>query len=89
MLGKILKTHWELERNIVRTHWAVGKNEKKFFPLPPPTPPQNIKEKETRHLECMVGPSHWLHEISLSKRFHHHFWHGLMPFAKNTPLIQC
>jgi hypothetical protein len=37
----------------------------------------------------MFGPSHWLHEISLSKRFHHHFWQGLTPHAKNTPLIQC
>jgi hypothetical protein len=23
-------------------------------------------------------PSHWLHEISISKAFHHHFWPGLM-----------
>ncbi len=85
MLGKILGTHWELERNIVQTHWEVGKNEKKsLFP-----PPQNIKGKKTRHLECMLGPSHWLHEIPLPKRLHHHFWHGLMPFAKNTPLIHC
>jgi hypothetical protein len=87
MLGKILGTHWELERNIVRTHWEVGKNEKKSF-LTPPTP-QNIKGKKTRRPECMFGPSHWLHEISLSKRLHHHFWHVLTPHAKNTPLIQC
>jgi hypothetical protein len=37
----------------------------------------------------MFGPSHWLHEIFLPKRLHHHFWHGLTPLAKNTPLIQC
>jgi hypothetical protein len=69
---------------------TLGSREKlkKIF-LPPPPPPQNIKGKKTRHLECMLGPSHWLHEISLSKRLHHHFWHGLMPLAKNTPLIQC
>jgi hypothetical protein len=85
MLGKILGTHWELERNIVRTHWEVEENEKKIFP--PPHPTQNIKGKKTKHLECMFGPSHWLHEISLSKRLHHHFWHGLTPLAKNTPLI--
>ncbi len=24
------------------------------------------------HLECMLGPSHWLHEISLPKRLGHH-----------------
>jgi hypothetical protein len=84
MLRKILGTHWELERNIVRTHWEVGKNEKKISP-----PPQNIKGKITKHLECMFGPSHWLHEISLPKKLHHHFWHGLTPLAKNTPLIEC
>ncbi len=85
MLGKILGTHWELERNIVRTHWEVEKNEKKSF-LTPHTPKHKRKKKR---LECMFGPSHWLHEISLSKRFHHHFWQGLTPHAKNTPLIQC
>jgi hypothetical protein len=24
-------------------------------------------------------PSHWLHEISISKTVHHHFWPGLIP----------
>jgi hypothetical protein len=90
MLGKILGTHWELERNIVQTHWEAGKNEKKSLLPPPPSPkPQNIKGKKTRHLECMLGPSHWLHEISLPKRLRHHFWHGRTPFEKNTPPIQC
>jgi hypothetical protein len=85
MLGKILGTHWELKRNIVRTHWEAGKNEKKIF-----TPPsQNIKRKKARHLECMLGPSHWLHEISLPKKLRHHFWHGLWALAKNTAPIQC
>jgi len=88
MLGKILGTHWELQRNIARTHWEARKNEKKSLPHPPP-PPQNIKGKKARHLECMLGPSHWLHEISLPKRLRHHFWHGLTPLAKNTPPIQC
>jgi hypothetical protein len=32
----------------------------------------------------MVGPSPWLHEISLPKRVHHHFWHGLIPLTKKT-----
>jgi len=62
-MEKLLGTHWELERNIVRTHWEAGKIEKKS--LPPP--PQNIKGKKARHLECMLGLSHWLHEISLPK----------------------
>jgi len=69
--------------------YQVGKNEEKSFLSPPTHPPQNIKRKQTRHLECMLGPYHWLHEISLSKRLYHHFWHGLTPLAKKTPLIQC
>ncbi len=27
-------------------------------------------------------PSHWLHEISISKTVRHHFWHGLTPHYK-------
>jgi hypothetical protein len=63
-LGNISGTHLELERNIVQTNWEAAKNEKKISPHPPP---QNIKGKKTWHLECMLGPSHWLHEISLPK----------------------
>jgi len=51
--------------------------------LPPPT----YKEK-ARHLDGMLGPSHWLHEISLPKRVRHHFWPGLVRLAKNTLLIE-
>jgi hypothetical protein len=54
----------------------------------PLSPPQNIKGKK-ESLECMLEPSHWLHEISLPKRLCHHFWHGLTVLAKNTPHIQC
>jgi hypothetical protein len=32
----------------------------------------------------VLGPSHWLHEISLPKRVCHHFWPGLLPLANNT-----
>jgi len=28
----------------------------------------------------MLGPSHWLQEISLPKRVCHYFWPGLMPY---------
>jgi hypothetical protein len=51
-------------------------------------PPPTQKEKK-QGLECMLGPSHWLHEISLPKRLGHHFWPGLTPLAKNTLPIQC
>ncbi len=43
-----------------------------------------------RHLECMLRPFDWLQEISLPKGVRHHFWPGLIPFAKNTlPIMQC
>jgi len=73
-------THWELIGNIVRTYWEPGKmgKQKKSFLHPPP---QNFKGKKARHLECMLGPSNWLHEISLPKRVHHHFWPGLIALA--------
>jgi hypothetical protein len=51
-----------------------------------PSPP-NLKGKNARHLEHMLGlgPSRWLHEISLPKRVRHHFSPGLLlPLAKNT-----
>jgi len=42
------------------------------------SPPPNLKGKKARHLDGMLGPSHWLlHEISLPKRVSHHFWPGL------------
>jgi hypothetical protein len=73
----------KIQVNTLGTHWEQGKNEKKnSFPT---TPTQNLKgRKALRHLECMLGPSNWLHEISLPKRVHHHFWPGLIPLAKNT-----
>jgi hypothetical protein len=59
--------------NIVQTHWEARINGKE-------TPPPNIKGKKKRHLECMLGPSHWLYEISLPKRLGHHFWPRLTPY---------
>ncbi len=52
-----------------------------------PTPPQTYKEKKARQLECILGPFHWVHEISLPKRVRLHFWPGLVPIAKNSLLI--
>ncbi len=45
-------------------------------------------QKKARHLECMLGPSHWLHEISLPKRVGQHFGPGLPALAKNTLSIK-
>jgi hypothetical protein len=64
----------------------VGKKKKKILPLPTPTL-LNLEGRKARHLECMLGASHWVHEISLPKRVHHHFWPVLIPFANNTSLI--
>jgi len=53
-----------------------GTNEKN----PPPT--QNLKEKKSRHLECMLQPTHWLHVCLVSKTIGHHFWPRLMAGAE-------
>jgi hypothetical protein len=65
-------THRKIEGNIEGTSWEQRKNGK----TPPCT--QNLKEKKSRHLECMLQPTHWLHVIFGSKTVGHHFWHGLM-----------
>jgi len=49
-LGNTLGTLWELDGNIEGTCWKQRKNE-----IPPPT--QNLKEKKSRHLECMLQPT--------------------------------
>jgi hypothetical protein len=35
-LRNILGIHWELEGNIVQTHWEAGKNGKEKKKIPPP-----------------------------------------------------
>jgi len=69
-IGNLMGTHWEIEGNIEGTCWEQRKNEKN------PPPNQNLKEKKSRHLECMLEPIHRLHVVS--KTVGHHFWHGLM-----------
>jgi hypothetical protein len=84
-LRNILKTcgnPLRLKRNIVGTHWEPRKNEKN--PCLPATTPQNLKGKEPRHHECMLGPSHWLHAKKNSNRVCHHYWPQPIPLAKNT-----
>jgi hypothetical protein len=60
-------THWELEGN-------KGKMKKK----PSPTHPK-LKRKNIKALRVHAEPSHWLHEIFISKTVCHHFWPGLIP----------
>ncbi len=87
-LGNILGTWWESIGNLKGTWNTLGTREKWKKKTFHPSPfPQTYKEK-ARHLDGMLGPSHWLHEISLPKRVHHHFWPGLIRLAKNTLLIE-
>ncbi len=67
-----LGTWRELSENTFGNQGKMKKN--------PPTP----QLEKARHVGCMLGPSHWLHEISLSKRVCHHFWPELIPLAKNN-----
>jgi hypothetical protein len=39
------RTHWELEGNLMTTHWELGKNEKKIL-LPAPSP--KLKKKKCK-----------------------------------------
>ncbi len=71
------RTHWEPNGNLKGTcegQRKKWKNEK----IPPPTPP-NLKENKIKALWVHSEPSHWLHEISISKTVRHHFWPGLIP----------
>jgi hypothetical protein len=44
--------------------------------LHPPTS-QNSKGKKSRHLGCMLQPTHWLHLFLVSKTIGHYFWPSL------------
>ncbi len=63
-IENMLWTHWGLKGNILGTHWEWGENEEKSLP-----PLFKLKSEKTTHLECMLGPSQSLHEISLSKLY--------------------
>jgi len=43
-------THWEPIENLKGTCWEQRKNEKNHLP-----PPPNLKEKKSRHFECMLS----------------------------------
>jgi len=53
--------------------WVIrGKNKKSLSPY-------LLKKKKTGpFMSVHDEPSHWLHEISITKTVHHHFWPGLM-----------
>jgi hypothetical protein len=71
-IGNLMGTHWELEGNIEGTCWEQRKNENN----PPLSPAQNLNEKKSRHLECMLQPTDCLHVFLVAVG--HHFWPRLM-----------
>jgi hypothetical protein len=65
------RTHWEPKEhigNLMGTHWELEGNKGKMK-----------KRKRIKALSVHAEPSHWLHEISISKTVCHHFWSGLVP----------
>ncbi len=62
--------------NLKGTYREQRKNEKKSSPTPST---QNLKEKKSRHLECMLPPTQWLHVFFISETVRHHFGPGLIP----------
>jgi hypothetical protein len=59
------------------THWELEGNKGKMKKIPSPAPQH--KRKKIKALSVHAEPSHWLHEISISKTVCHHFWSGLIP----------
>jgi hypothetical protein len=43
---------------------------------------QNLKEKKSRHFECMLQPTHWPHVFLVFKTVGHHIWPRLMAGAE-------
>jgi hypothetical protein len=54
--------------------WEQRKKEKI-----PPTLSKKLKRTKIKALSVHAEPSHWLHEISISKTVRHHFWPGPIP----------
>jgi len=81
MLGNTLgtwETYWESDGNPLGTLKEHIENQRKMKKKSfAPTLKRNKSKPPWM-------PSHWLHEISLPKRVGHHFWPGIIAFAKNT-----
>jgi hypothetical protein len=89
-IGNTFGEHIGNLENLMGTHWehVENKGKMKKILLPPPPHTQNLKEKNNKALWLHAEPSHWLHEISISKTVHHHFWPGLIyPRYKQGVLI--
>jgi hypothetical protein len=80
-LRNLIGTYWEFKRNLVGNTLGMRETWKKILP------PTNLKPKKARHIEYMLGPSHWLHENSLQKGVCHHFWRGVKYPLQRTPYL--
>jgi hypothetical protein len=58
LCGEHVGEHIGNLKNLMGLHWELERN----------TMGTREIGKKQGHLECMLGPSHWLHEISLPKR---------------------
>jgi hypothetical protein len=79
-LRNLIGTYWELKRNIVGTQGNMKKNS--FSPTQ-----ETLKPIKARHIEYMLGPSHWGHENSLHKGVCHHFWPGVIYPLQRIPYL--
>jgi len=48
-------TNWKPDGNLKGTCWEQRKKEKNPSPTPFAAPTQNLKEKKSRHFECMLS----------------------------------
>jgi hypothetical protein len=73
---------WEIDENPMGTGGNTLRTREKNKKII--LPPTSLKEK--KKLDCSrvhAEPSHWLHDISVSKTVPHHFSNGLTPLVKN------
>jgi hypothetical protein len=77
-IANMMRTHWELERNMLRKKEKLKKSSR---PPPPPHETQNLKENKSRHFECMLSLPIGCMKFLCSKTVCHHFWPGA-----NTPI---
>jgi hypothetical protein len=71
-----LGTHIGNIGNLLGIHWELEEN------IEGTCWEQRKNEKKSRHLECMLQPTHWLHVFLDSKTVGHHFWPRLMAEAE-------
>jgi hypothetical protein len=76
---------WEPDGNPLGTWREHIGNKRKMKKIPPA--PHLPKLQREKHFRVHAEPSHWLHEIFISKTVCHHFWPGWYPHYKPGLLI--